>query len=294
MTQVTVGVPVYNAEGLLDQCLENLRTQTHSDFKVVILDNASTDRTGAIAEAFTRKDGRFSYKRQPYNKGCRQNFADALSMANTPYFMWRAHDDRSSRNYIERLSQLLDSSPDAALAVGRVNISKRGRTRIKTFPRQSPLEPDSVFVARLLFLARASWIYGLYRTNDLRWSLRHVTEHYSHVHAFDPLTILPFLIQRRVVASDDTEFIQGFVDREGGTQEHGILDPSMMQSLRDDFRHYCSSALPHLVGDRARRGLVRPALWLYADKSYRLVKILEARARMMFGEKPHAATTKYD
>src|SRR5262245_33518597 len=120
MTQVTVGVPVYNGEALLEKCLDNLRAQTYPHFKVVILDNASTDGRAAIAQHFVERDTRFSYKRQPFNKGNRQNFIDALALADTPYFMWRADDDLSDANYIAELARLLDENPTAALAVGRV------------------------------------------------------------------------------------------------------------------------------------------------------------------------------
>jgi hypothetical protein len=294
MSLVTIGVPVYNADALLVRALENLRTQSFTDFKVVILDNASTDLTAQIARDFARLDPRFVYQRQPYNKGCRQNFVDALAAADTPYFMWRAYDDFSDLNYIEELAGLLDRSPDAALAVGRTVLSKKGRDRVKMFPRRGAFEPLSIYTARLLVRARASWIYGLFRTNDLKWSLARVTEDYPHTHAFDPLTILPFVVTRRVVGTDATSFVQGFVDRDGGTQEQGILDPEMMQTLRDDFRRYCVHSLPRLVGPGVRKGVVGLALRFYVDRSYRLAKILHARWKLMLGERPHAATTKYD
>jgi glycosyltransferase involved in cell wall biosynthesis len=294
MIRVTVGVPVYNADTLLERALANLCEQTYPHFKVVILDNASTDGTAAIAQKFVAKDQRFSYHRQPYNKGCRQNFVDVLAMADTPYFVWRAYDDFTDPNYLEETVRLLDASPQAAMAVGRVVMAKREGDVIKTFPQQGSFEPASIYAARLVARGRPSWIYGLFRTDDLKRSLRHVTENYAHVYGFDPLTILPFLVTRRIVGSDKTSFIQGFVDRDDGEQENGVLDPRMMQSLRNDFRRYCKAALPRLVGPGDVGGLIRPALWLYADKSYRWVKILNARLRILFGEKPHAATTKYD
>ncbi|MDZ4779445.1 MAG: glycosyltransferase family A protein [Planctomycetia bacterium] len=294
MARVTIGVPVFNAESLLERSLDNLAAQTFRDFNIIVLDNASTDRTSAIIEKFVQKDTRFSHRIQPYNKGCRQNFVDVLAMAETPYFMWRAYDDYSSVNFIDELVRLLDATPNAALAVGRTVMEKRGRSRVKVYPQQWPSEPNDVYAARLVVRARAGWIYGLYRTNELRWSLNHVVAHFEHVHAFDPLTILPFLIQRRVVGTDKADFIQGFVDVDNGAQESGIIDPEMMQKLRDDFRRYCSIHLPSLVGTQAVRGLMKPALWHYADRSYRWLKILNARTRMFFGEKPHAPTTKYD
>jgi hypothetical protein len=48
------------------------------------------------------------------------------------------------------------------------------------------------------------------------------------------------------------------------------------------------------VDERSLRGPMQFALWHFADRSYRWLKILNARSRMLLGEKPHAATTKYD
>lgn len=294
MARVTIGVPVFNAECFLERALENLAQQSFQDFRAVVLDNASTDKTGEIAKWFASRDQRFTYHKQRYNKGCRQNFVDALALADTPYFMWRAYDDVSSTNYVEELVRLLDACPSAALAVGRTVLEKKKRTRIKSFPWRGQLEPAFLYKARFLLRAPPSWIYGMFRTNELRWSLQHVVENYSHVHAFDPLTILPFVIEQRIVGTDAVDFVQGFVDRDNGLQQRGILDPGMMQGLRDDFLRYCRTTLPTMVHETALGGFTRVLLWKYADRSYRWAKILNANLRVMFGETPHAPTTKYD
>jgi glycosyltransferase involved in cell wall biosynthesis len=294
MARVTIGVPVFNAESFLERALENLAQQSFQDFRAVILDNASTDRTGAIARSFVARHPKFTYLRQSHNKGSRQNFVDALDLADTPYFMWRAYDDVSSTNYLEELVRLLDASPGVALAVGRTILEKKKRTRVKPFPWRTRFEPSFLYKARFLLRAPPSWIYGLFRTDELRWSLRHVTANYNHVHAFDVLTILPFVLKQRVVGTDSADFAQGFVDRDNGLQQRGILDPRMMQALRDDFVRYCRTTLPEMVDAEAIGGLTRVALWKYADRSYRWPKILNANLRMMFGEKPRAATMKYE
>ena len=208
--------------------------------------------------------------------------------------MWRAYDDLSSDDYVEKLSALLDQSTSAALAVGRTVMDKKRRRRIKHFPTRGPLEPAFAYHLRLIMQAPPSWIYGLYRTDPLKRSLRNVVDHYPHVHAFDPLTFLPFLIEGRVVGTADTDFIQGFVDRDDGAQEGGILDPEMMQGLRNDFIHYCKAHLHRVVDSNSLTPLTKFAVGRYAHRSYRWPKIFNARVRMLLGETPHASTTKYD
>jgi glycosyltransferase involved in cell wall biosynthesis len=49
MTRVTFIVPTRNAERTIRACLESIRRQHHDDVELVVVDNASTDRTFAIA-----------------------------------------------------------------------------------------------------------------------------------------------------------------------------------------------------------------------------------------------------
>lgn len=49
---VSVIVPARNEEACLAQCLESLVSQTGIDFEVIVVDDASTDRTAEIAQSF--------------------------------------------------------------------------------------------------------------------------------------------------------------------------------------------------------------------------------------------------
>ena len=46
----SVVIPTYRRDDLLEQSLASVLAQTFTDFRVVIADNASTDRTGEIAQ----------------------------------------------------------------------------------------------------------------------------------------------------------------------------------------------------------------------------------------------------
>lgn len=43
MQKVTIVIPNYNGRRLLENCLKTLENQTYTDFKVLIIDNGSTD-----------------------------------------------------------------------------------------------------------------------------------------------------------------------------------------------------------------------------------------------------------
>lgn len=294
MPRLTIGVPVYNSETLLEQCLGNLAAQTFPDFKVIILDNASTDGTRDIAQRFAAQDPRFEYHRQPRNVGAKQNFADVLARADTDYFMWRADDDTSDVNFVEILIKLLDANSGAALAASRSELDKSRKRRTKRFPLRGTFEPRSFYRIRLLLRARASWMYGIFRTSELRWSLKRVYDSYAHVNGFDFLVLFPFLWTMRVVGSNEPALVTGFVDRPGAATASGLMDPRPMLEIRRDFLRYCWSILPELSRSQALIALMTPIVWLYADRSYRFVKIVNSRLRVMLGEAPTGVAKNYD
>lgn len=55
---VSVVTPVYNGELYLRECIESVLAQTYSNWEYLILNNASTDDTLAIAEDYARHDSR--------------------------------------------------------------------------------------------------------------------------------------------------------------------------------------------------------------------------------------------
>lgn len=56
---LTVIVPVYNVEPYLVRCLDSILAQTFTDFEVILVDDGSTDGSGALCDSYAEKDARF-------------------------------------------------------------------------------------------------------------------------------------------------------------------------------------------------------------------------------------------
>ena len=48
MPNISVIVPVYNAEKTLARCVESILAQTEPDFELLLIDDATTDASGAL------------------------------------------------------------------------------------------------------------------------------------------------------------------------------------------------------------------------------------------------------
>ena len=56
---ISIIVPFYNIESYLPYCLESIAQQTYKDFEAILVDDGSTDSSGAISDAYQGKDTRF-------------------------------------------------------------------------------------------------------------------------------------------------------------------------------------------------------------------------------------------
>ena len=56
--QISVIVPVYNVEPYIRKCIDSLLNQTFRDFELLLVDDGSTDRSGAICDEYVQMDAR--------------------------------------------------------------------------------------------------------------------------------------------------------------------------------------------------------------------------------------------
>lgn len=126
--RLTIGLPVYNGEACLEEAIDSILAQTFEDFELVLADNASTDRTQAICEAYAARDPRVRYVRHESNLGAAGNFNFVAREAHGTYFKWASHDDRLHPELVARSIAVLDADPDVVLCHPRtVMIDGEGR-----------------------------------------------------------------------------------------------------------------------------------------------------------------------
>ena len=92
MTRFSVLVPVYNVEEYLPECLVSVLGQTFSDFEVVLVDDGSTDRSGALCDEAACRDDRVRVIHQR-NRGLLLARRVAIDTARGEYLVCVDSDD---------------------------------------------------------------------------------------------------------------------------------------------------------------------------------------------------------
>jgi hypothetical protein len=77
---VSVLIPVYNGGSFFADALQSILEQSFADFECIVVDDGSTDGSGALAEAIAARDGRFRVVRRE-NRGLVATLNELVSLA---------------------------------------------------------------------------------------------------------------------------------------------------------------------------------------------------------------------
>ena len=58
MSKIAVIVPIYNVESYLSECIASITAQSYADLVIILVNDASTDKSLDIAKSFAQKDER--------------------------------------------------------------------------------------------------------------------------------------------------------------------------------------------------------------------------------------------
>lgn len=113
MVDISVIVPIYNAEKYLNKCVDSLINQTKKELEFILVNDGSTDKTEEIIKSY--KDSRIKYfKNKNQGIGKTRNFG--IEKATGKYIMFLDSDDYLKNNACEILYKSVEKT-DADLAI---------------------------------------------------------------------------------------------------------------------------------------------------------------------------------
>lgn len=119
MAEITVIIPVYQVEKYINRCLDSILAQTFKDYELLLVDDGSTDQSGAICDQYALKDSRIKvFHTENRGQASARNYAlDWMNEhSNSQFVTFVDSDDWIHPEYLELLS--------GALKATKTNISQ--------------------------------------------------------------------------------------------------------------------------------------------------------------------------
>ena len=109
MTKLTVLMAVRNGEPFLRLAMDSILRQTFEDFRFLIIDDASTDRTREVVRSY--EDSRIDLLCLEKNVGQTAALSIGVRRLNTPWFARMDADDYSAPTRLQEQVQLMENEP---------------------------------------------------------------------------------------------------------------------------------------------------------------------------------------
>ena len=115
---ITIIIPVYNAQPFLKECLDSVYKQTYKDWRCLIVNDGSTDESQSIIDEYCAKDKRFNFVFKENEKSAAKARAFAFDYINSEWVIFVDADDTIAVDCIEKLTARQEET-GADIVVGR-------------------------------------------------------------------------------------------------------------------------------------------------------------------------------
>lgn len=115
---ISVIVPVYNVESLIERCVGSILRQTHNQLEVIIVDDGSTDRSFEVCSRIAKDDSRVRLVKQA-NGGVSAARNSGLALASGDFITFVDSDDWIDADFLEVLLGLIKQT-NADIALGGI------------------------------------------------------------------------------------------------------------------------------------------------------------------------------
>ncbi|MCM1293738.1 MAG: glycosyltransferase family 2 protein [Bacteroides sp.] len=181
---LTIIIPVFNRAHVLQRTLDSIASQSCTDFRIIIVDNNSSDNSREIAELWAENNAdRLSIEVVSENRqGATFARNCGLSLAQTEYVMFFDSDDEMRPDHISLVNEHLTRRPDTDILRWDVtiidddgwtqNLSPRFHDELQLHLFHSTLSTQRMAVRRSLINQVGGWNEELTTWDDLELGVR--------------------------------------------------------------------------------------------------------------------------
>lgn len=120
--QISVLLPVYNAERSLQACLESIINQSFTSFETIIVDDGSTDATPDIIARFSLLDSRIKSISFPENRGIVTALNEGLEYCRGRWIARMDADDIMHPQRLEQQKSYCEEHPEIDMLGSRIRL----------------------------------------------------------------------------------------------------------------------------------------------------------------------------
>jgi len=120
--KVSFVMSAYNAERYIEQSIDSILSQTYKNFKLIIVDDGSDDKTLSIIKTKEKKDKRIKLIINNKNLGLTQSLKNAIASTSSEIIVRQDSDEISKKYRLERLLKYYNDQTVVAVGSNCLNI----------------------------------------------------------------------------------------------------------------------------------------------------------------------------
>lgn len=271
-------VPVYNVEKVLDKCIRSIQRQTYTNWKMVLVDDGSTDRSGRMCDEYAKNDSRIRVVHTPNGGLPIARINGVREIDGCGYCVFCDSDDEMPKNALQLLYEEAKQSK-ADIVCGNVERVIRGITiskgsTLSCFSDPRIYEKDEIMSSLYLScfgggrfpvsmwgkLYRADIVrkvmlkqecHPKYFAEDLNVTLRLLPE-------VERISVIRDVVYRYRIGGGTAKFMPSFLD-----------DNILMYRLKMQWSDQCTATenVKRLIGVELKNIIV--SYWIMCEKNHR-------------------------
>ncbi|MBE6827705.1 MAG: glycosyltransferase family 2 protein [Ruminococcaceae bacterium] len=149
MAELSVIIPIYNAEEYLHECIDSTLCQTMSDIEIILVDDGATDSSPDICDEYARKDSRVRVVHKPNGGVCDARNA-GIREVKTPYFTFLESDDWLPEDACEKMFRYVENNGAEFVIGSYYKVSTSGTTVKHPLPEKEIFFDENTVKSELL------------------------------------------------------------------------------------------------------------------------------------------------
>ena len=208
MPQISVIVPVYNAEKYVHRCIDSILVQTFTDFELLLINDGSKDKSGTICDEYAAKDSRVRVFHKK-NGGVSSARNVGLDNAKGIWVAYVDSDDWVTNDYLKNLLSHTQGKIDLVVSFPTY-IYRDGTSKKVEYPSKLVNENnfEDIFVEHSMHQNTSPWSKLFRRELIERFNIRFCEE--MHI-GEDLLFLYTYMIHTvNIYISKDTDYLYSY------------------------------------------------------------------------------------